>query len=101
MSIVIAAINTNDSAPLSRLKEKVVIYQQFISKIIALKTPSSVAPIHLHFLQTYETLRSATIGLQNIIADPVVGIAALTEYRTGFDGLMLVKREYDDFFASK
>lgn len=100
LTILATAVDTWNTATLNKLKPKVVIYQELIKKLLAVKTPSSVAPIHLHLVQSFETLRSSTIGLQSIISDPVVGIAALAEYRNWIDEMTLVRQEYSDFYIN-
>ena len=97
LTILVVAMNTEDTAYINKLKIKVALYQELIKKLLALKTPSSVAPIHLHLLQGYETLRSATVGLQSMLDDPVLGIATLAEYKKGVDMLVLVEQEYKNF----
>lgn len=100
LSILANAVNTWSPATLNKLKPRIVKYQELIEKLLIVSTPSYVAPIHLHLVQSLETLRSATIGLQSVISDPVVGIAALTEYRSWIDEITLVRQEYRIFFAS-
>lgn len=100
LTILATAVNTWSPATLNKLKPKIVIYQELIKRLLAIKTPSRVARIHLHLVQSFETLRSATIGLQSIVSDPVVGITALTEYRNWIDEITLVKQEYRGFYAN-
>ena len=97
LTILLSAMTTKDATTLNRLKEKVVIYQGLIKDLVAMKTPSRVASLHLRLIQDYEVLRSATVGLQSMLTDPVVGIAALAEYRAGFDDLSATEKEYRNF----
>lgn len=97
LTILVIAMDTKDTAYLNKLKTKIALYQELIKKLLALKTPSSVAPIHLHLVEGYETLRSATAGFQSMLDDPVLGIAALAEYKKGIDMLVLVEQEYKNF----
>lgn len=99
LTMLITAMNTKDATLLSRIDTKVLLYQSLIKKLLALKTPSSVAHIHLHLVQSFETLRSATDGFQGMLTDPAMGVVALTEYRDGHDALTLTRREYYDFFS--
>lgn len=94
LSILIIAMDKKDTAYLNKLKTKVALYQDLIKKLLALKTPSSVAQFHLHLVQSFETLRSATVGFQSMLDDPVLGIAALAEYRNGVDMLTEAGVEY-------
>lgn len=97
LTILITAMNTKDPTSLNKLDTKVALYQQLINNLLALKTPSSVAQIHLHLLQGYEALRAATVGFKSMLADPAAGVASLTEYRNGVDTLLLAEKEYHDF----
>jgi len=98
LTILVTAMETKDATVLVKLKGKADFYQQFVNKILAMKTPSSAAPIHLHFLQTYETLRVATVGLQSMLVDPVIGNAALAEYKNGLNELPAVGKDYHNYF---
>lgn len=97
--IVTTAMNTQDPASLGKLRTKIDIYQEIIKNLLALKTPSKVAEIHLRLVQSYEALCSATVGFQSILTDPAAGVVALAEYRSGVEGLILVAEEYGEFFA--
>ena len=100
LSILTNAVNRWDATALNKLKPKVAIYQKLIVDLLAVKTPSQVAPIHLHLVQSFETLRSSTVGLQRTISDPVVGIVALTEYRSWIDQITFTRQEYRNFFSN-
>lgn len=97
--ILITAMNTNSATTLSKLEGKVSLYQALIKSLLALKVPSSLAPIHLHLIQNYETLRSSTVGLQSMLSDPALGTVALTQYREGTDGLVATAQEFGNFFS--
>lgn len=97
LSILFTAINTKNPADLDQLKAKIVIYEELIKNLLALKTPSNIASLHLRLLQSYETMRSGTVGLQSLFNDPAIGLAALTEYKSGFDELFLAEQAYRTF----
>lgn len=99
--LVDRAIKNNDGASLEMLTQKSARYENLLKKLLSLETPSSLAPIHLHLIQSYETLRSATLGLQKILIDPVMGIVAIEEYRSGIDALFITSQEFADFFATQ
>lgn len=101
LTILITAMNTGDAATLSKLKGKVDLYQKLINDLLALTVPSSLAPIHLHLIENYEALRSATVGLESMLTDSAIGTAALARYKEGSDGLNTTSGEYVDFFAKQ
>lgn len=101
LSIMSTVMSTQDPAPLSKLIHQITSYQQMIESLLALKTPSLAAPIHLHLLQSYETLRSSTVGLQSILSDPAVGVTSVSEYKSGIDALSITGKEYQVYFANQ
>lgn len=97
VGIFVVGVSTKDEAEMKKLITKAAAYDTLIKKLIALKTPSTIAPLHLKLVQSYETLRVATIGMSKVLTDPAVGIAALTEYRSGVEALSLTEKMYNEF----
>lgn len=97
LTIVSQAMDSGDEATLEKLNTKVANYEQLIGNLLVLETPSSLAELHLNLLQSYETLRAATVGFQSILLDPAIGMAALTEYKSGVDALAQAEQAYQDF----
>lgn len=95
LSIVVTAMDTSNGAVLKKLDTKVAIHQKIINDLLALEVPVRLISIHLHLVQGYEMLRSATLGAQNILSDPAKGIAALALYRSGIDALHTTVDEYN------
>lgn len=102
LMILTSAMNNKDANTLSRLSAKVTEYQKLVKSLLSLKTPSLVAPLHLQLVQSYETLRSATVGFQSMLVDPAIGVAALAEYKSGVDALTKTETDYKNFvFANQ
>lgn len=97
LSILLSAMNTKDSGTLQRLSVKTDLYAELIKALLTMKTPSSLAPIHLHLVQSYEVLRSSTEGMQKMLVDPALGVVALARYQSGVEGLSLTEQEYNSF----
>ena len=97
LSVVAKATETKDSGVLEKLDTYIGLYQTLEKDLLSLKTPSLVATLHLRLLQSYETLRAATVGLKSVLSDPVVGFAAFAEYQKGVDALNTVAEEYRTF----
>lgn len=97
LTILFTAVNEKNPSLLDKLGPKIVIYQELIKKLLALKTPSNIAPLHLQLLQSYETLRGATGGLHNVLGDPAAGLAAIAEYKAGLDDLFLAEQALRTF----
>lgn len=96
LTILLSAMDTKSTATLNKLRVKAEAYQVLIKNLLAMKTPSVFAPLHLRFVQSYESLRSGTVGLESMLADPVVGISALAEYRNGVDELSIAEQGLDN-----
>lgn len=97
LSIVAKATETKDSSVLEKLDIYIATYQKLEKNLLSLKTPSLIAPLHLRLIQSYESLRAATVGLKSVLSDPIVGLAAFTEYQKGVDALNTVAKEYPSF----
>lgn len=100
LSVVTAASETQNSSILEKLDPIIARHQALAKNLLALKTPSAAAEIHLRLLQSIEDLRAAEMGLQKIIADPIVGLAAISEYQKGAAMLFTVADEYNNFFGT-
>lgn len=97
LSIVGRASDTQDSSILGKLGPIITRHQTLIKNLLALKTPSSIEVPHLHLLQSYEDLRTAMVGLQKLLVDPVIGLTAITEYQNGVAELIAAVEEYNNF----
>lgn len=101
LTLLVKAVETNNEAPLAQIGERILIFDKLIKNLLILKTPSNVSLVHLHLIQAYETMRSATLSFKNILSDPALGLASLAEYRNGIDALSLAERELREFNFSK
>lgn len=97
LGIVSKAMETKDASVLGKLDLYIGLYQKLEKDLLTLKTPSLIAPLHLHLVQSYESLRSATVGLKSVLTDPIVGLASFAEYQKGIDALNTAAEEYRTF----
>ena len=100
ITILASAVSTKDSIALSKISSKATLYQNLINKLLMVDTPPSLSTIHLRLISACETLRAATVGLQSILVDPVIGVASITLYQSGIDEIISVKQDYRNFFSN-
>lgn len=98
LSVVTMASETQNSSILEKLNPIIARHQTLAKNLLALKTPSTASEMHLHLTQSIEDLRAAMTGLQKIITDPIVALAAITEYQKGAADLYATVDEYVKFF---
>lgn len=100
LSVVTMASEMQNSSILEKLDPIITRHQTLAKNLLALKTPSMAAEIHLHLLQSIEDLRTTMVGLQKLVADPIVGLAAISEYQKGAALLFAAVDEYNNFFGT-
>lgn len=74
-------------------------YEKLIKALLAIKTPSGVAPLHLRLVQAYANMKNSLTVMMSMYNDPIKGLAALTEYRTEISNLAALSKEYDQYLA--
>ncbi|MEK7538701.1 MAG: hypothetical protein AAB552_02575 [Patescibacteria group bacterium] len=74
-------------------------YEKLVKGLLATKTPSNIAPLHLRLVQAYSNMEHSVTAMMSMFADPIKGLAALTEYRTEISNLTALAKEYDQYLA--
>lgn len=72
-------------------------YEKLIKELLVIKTPSSIAPLHLRLIQSYANMHHNMSLMMDIFNDPIKGLAALTEYRNAVSNLSKIAQEYEKF----
>ena len=101
LAIVANAITTKDEAELRGLAIIITEYRGLQKSLLAVSTPSLVAPLHLRLVQSYSNIEAAIIGMQKIISDPVIGLAAFTQYKKESNILRTINAEYQNYTSSQ
>ncbi len=99
LSVVTVASEMQNSSILEKLDPIIARHQTLAGNLLVLKTPSTATELHLRLLQSIEDLRAAMVGLQKLVADPIVGITAIGEYQKGATELYATVDEYNSFFG--
>lgn len=75
------ALTASDVTKLQGLAPIIVEYAQIKNSLLALKTPSGIAPFHLRFTQAFADIAQDITLMQNIFTDPAQGLAAFIQYK--------------------
>lgn len=97
LALVSSAIATKDASKLKGLTTIIAQYRALQKSLLAISTPTLVAPLHLRLVQNYANIEAAVMGMQKIISDPVLGLAALSQYKKTTDALDALALEYRDY----
>lgn len=97
VSVFLTAVSANDSKRLAELASFVAEYATIKKSLLAVKTPSGVAPLHLRLVQNYANVESALIAMQKIFSDPVQGLAGFTEYQKEIAVLSAIGNDYKNY----
>ncbi len=91
LEIVMAAINSKDGAELVQLNTTVTGLQALIRSLLSIKTPQELSGFHLLLIQQYALLLSGVIDMQQIVADPALGMRGVLKYNQGMNTLLTLK----------
>jgi len=82
MVVIDAATTQNDASQLELLKTIRKTYVRIGSELVEVPAPKMLAPFHLQLVNDYANMVTAYDGMQNLIGDPLGGVAAIQQYRT-------------------
>ncbi len=99
--LVADAIKTKDSKKLEGLSSIISSYRDLQKKLLSIPTPSTIAPLHLHLLQSYANIEVSIMGMQKMISDPVVGLASLDQYSKEMNTLEALSVEYRNYSLNR
>lgn len=95
--VVAEAISDNDVKKLEGLSTIALGYGILKKELLAVKTPSVVASLHLRLVQSYTNIENTIVLMQTLFNDPVQGLAALIEYKKEITLLNTLATEYRDY----
>lgn len=87
LAVVKEAMDSGDASKLAPLSISVTNLKQLIKTLLSIKTPKEAVKLHLYLVQSYATILSGVIDMQQIIADPALGMRGITKYKNGMDAL--------------
>lgn len=85
--VVSEAIDSNDASKLAPLTTTVSNLNQLIKTLLAVKTPREAVTMHLYLIQSYATILSGIIDMQQIITDPALGMRGIAKYKNGMNAI--------------
>jgi hypothetical protein len=75
------------------VSQNIAHYTKLIHGLLATKTPSSLAPLHLSIVQDYADIQATIQPMSQIFTDQFLGLAALAQYRAKISDLSLLISE--------
>jgi hypothetical protein len=94
IDIFIEVLKTKDTEKLKTFTQIIAEYKKLQKNLLAISTPSTLAPLHLRLIQSYSKIESAIVSMQKILNDPMLGLAAFTQYKKEIDVLNDIDAEY-------
>ncbi|HAT68245.1 MAG: hypothetical protein A2481_03830 [Candidatus Yonathbacteria bacterium RIFOXYC2_FULL_47_9] len=91
------AINNKDAKGLEGLTPIIAKYAEIKESLLALKAPSSIAPIHLHFVQNFANIENDVTSMQKIFSDPAQALAGFIEYKKDVAALSATGKEFQNY----
>ncbi len=101
LAIVGEALQAQDAKGLIKLTPIIATYRQLEKKLLALKAPFLVAPLHLRLVQNYANIRHSVEVMQNMFTDPAAGLIALSQYMGYVEELSSIGNKYTNFEPAK
>lgn len=82
-----------DTKRLAGISENIALYDKLIKGLLATRTPSLIAPLHLRLVQKYADIKTNIWPMAEIFTDPLKGLRALSEYQNDVDEIVLLAKE--------
>jgi hypothetical protein len=101
LALVTAALNTKDVRKLEGLGTIATQYANLDKNLLAIKTPSGIASLHLRLVQSYANIEVLIMVMQKMFTDPMQGLAALTQYKKETAALEILAKEYRDYTPTR
>jgi hypothetical protein len=76
-------------------------YAKLVKDLLATKTPSRMASLHLRLVQGYANMQHNLTAMMSVFADPIKGLAALGEYRAEVSNLIALAKEYEAYLTQR
>lgn len=101
ITIVKDALSKNDAQRLQGLTHIIAAYENLKKDLLAVKVPSTVAPLHLRLIQTYTNMQSAIVSMQKMFSDSIQGFAAIAQYEKELDAVDELAADYRNYMSSR
>ncbi|HAS84471.1 MAG TPA: hypothetical protein DCS23_00115 [Candidatus Yonathbacteria bacterium] len=99
VTIFTDALYSSEPKKLDELTTIVAKYSNVKKSLLAMETPSGIAPIHLRLLQFYTNIEAYIISMQKLFNDPVQGLYGFTQFKEeyGSDLLVSIGKDYQNY----
>lgn len=101
VAIFTEALATKDETKLQGLVSIITGYKNLQKNLLAVPTPSTIASLHLRLVQSYSNIEAAITSMQKILTDPMLGLAAYSQYKNEIDILRALDTEYQKYTTSQ
>lgn len=101
LEVVGEALTAKDATKLQELVPITAQYERLKKGLLAVKTPSAIAPLHLRLVQGYTNIQSSIVSMQKMFSDSVLGFAALSQYQNELSAIDTVGDEYKNYTPAR
>lgn len=101
LALVSSALTTKDPKKLEGLATIATQYAKLKKSLLAIKTPSNIAPLHLRLVQGYANIETMIVVMQKMFIDPMQGLAALTQYKKETTALEVLAKDYRNYATAR
>lgn len=98
-AVLTTPVNGNDSKRLAGISENIALYDKLIKGLLATKTPSIIAPLHLRLVQKYANIKTSILPMAEIFTDPLKGLRAFSEYNKEVEATTILAKEFQSFLS--
>lgn len=97
LDVIGDALTSKESAGLEKLSVIAAQYNTLHKKLLAIPTPSTIAPLHLRLVQAYANIATSVEGMKGMLSDPILGLSILAQYKDEFNSLDKLSIEYREY----
>lgn len=101
VAIFTEALSTKDETKLQGLVSIITGYENLQKNLLAVTAPPTIAPLHLRLVQSYANIEAAVTSMQKVLTDPMLGLAAYTQYKKEINILRALGTEYQKHTTSQ
>ncbi|MBI5400555.1 MAG: hypothetical protein HZB12_00345 [Candidatus Yonathbacteria bacterium] len=97
VTVFLNAVSANDSKKIDGLAVFIAEYAQAKKSLLAVKTPSGIASLHLRLVQNYANIENALTAMQKVFSDPVQGLVGFAQYKKEIEAMTVIGVDYQNY----
>lgn len=101
LDIVEESLSAKNPQKLQELIPIIAQYEHLKKSLLAVKTPSAIAPLHFRLVQGYANIQSSIVSMQKMFSDSVLGFAALAQYQNEISAIKTLGDEYKNYTLAR